>query len=99
VDGQVINAAIVHFSICNRHGFSARGTVCTYTLTDEDTGLPIADADVWVTTDIENTNVIENGKTDQNGKVTFYLDLGATVYIWRQKSGYNFDNPDTEVVS
>jgi len=67
----------------------------TYTLTD---GVdPIADADIWVTTDITGNNVIASGKTDQYGKVTFYLDAG-TVYIWRQKSGWNFENPDTEVV-
>jgi len=30
--------------------------------------------------------------------VTFYLDTG-TVYVWRQKSGWNFTNPDTETVA
>lgn len=69
-----------------------------YTLTDEDTGDPIADADLWVTSDAAGSNVLGSGKTDQYGKATFYLDAG-TVYIWRQKSGWNFDNPDTEVVS
>jgi len=69
-----------------------------YTLTDADTSNPIADADIWVTTDEAGTNVIASGKTDQYGKVTFYLDAG-TVYVWRQKSGWDFDNPDTEVVS
>lgn len=59
---------------------------------------PISDADVWVTTDVEGTNVVASGRTDQNGTVTFYLDVG-TVYFWRQKSRWNFDNPDTEVVS
>ena len=70
----------------------------TYTLTDADTGFPIADADIWVTTDEAGENVIASGRTDQSGVVTFYLDAG-TVYVWRQKSGWNFDNPDTEAVS
>jgi hypothetical protein len=70
----------------------------TYNVTNTVSGQPIADTDVWVTTDIGGTNVIASGKTDQFGNVTFYLDAG-TVYMWRQKSGFNFDNPDTEVVS
>lgn len=69
-----------------------------YTVRDEDSGLPIADVDVWVTTGEEGANMIASGKTDADGEVTFYLDAG-TVHIWRQKSGYNFDNPDTEVVA
>lgn len=70
----------------------------TYTLTDADTGLPIADADVWVTSDEAGTNVKASGRTNQDGKITFYLDAG-TIYVWRQKSGWNFVNPDEEVVS
>lgn len=70
----------------------------TYTLTDADTGLPIADADVWVTSDEAGANVRASGRTNQDGKITFYLDAG-TIYVWRQKTGYNFINPDEEVVS
>jgi hypothetical protein len=69
-----------------------------YTLTETGTGAPIADADVWATTDSAGTNVVASGRTDVNGEVTFLLDAG-TYYIWRQKSGWNFINPDTEVVS
>lgn len=70
----------------------------TYTLTEVGSGDPIADADVWVTTDSTGTNVIASGRTDANGEITFYLDAG-TVYVWRQKSGWNFTNPDVEVVA
>ena len=84
-------------AVSTRATLGVSGTAKTYTLTDSSSGLPIADADVWVTTDSAGANVIASGKTDQNGQVTFYLDAG-TVYIWRQKSGYNFTNPDTEVV-
>lgn len=70
----------------------------TYTLTRSDNDLPIADAEVWITTDVTGQNVIASGRTNQNGMVTFYLDAG-TVYVWRQKSGFTFTNPDTEVVS
>lgn len=69
-----------------------------YTLTSSVGGAAIADADVWVTSDVDGNNVLASGRTDQNGAVTFYLDAG-TVYVWRQKSGWNFDNPDTEVVA
>lgn len=60
-------------------------------------GADLADVDVWVTSDEAGTNTIASGKTDQNGEVTFYLDAG-TVYVWRQKSGYNFTNPDEDTV-
>ena len=66
-----------------------------YTLTSG--GVPIADADVWVSTDTAGSHVIASGQTDQYGKITFYLDSG-TVYVWRQKTGMNFTNPDVEAV-
>jgi hypothetical protein len=69
-----------------------------YVLTEASTGFPISDADVWITTDIAGTNVIASGKTNIHGVATFYLDAGI-IYVWRQKSGYNFDNPDVEDTS
>ena len=68
-----------------------------YNLKDN-AGNPIADADIWVTTDEAGANVIASGKTDQFGNVKFYLDAG-TVYVWGQKSGYDFTNPDKEEVT
>lgn len=68
-----------------------------YTLTESGSGAPIADADVWVTTDSAGANVVASGRTNQSGQLTFYLDSGP-LYIWRQKSGYNFANPDVEVI-
>jgi hypothetical protein len=77
----------------------AGATTWTYTLTSTVGGTPIADADVWVTTDIAGTNVIASGKTNASGVVTFYLDSGTTVFVWRQRSGFDFVNPDSEVIS
>lgn len=70
----------------------------TYTVTDSGTGLPIPDAQIWVTSDLAGSNVIASGTTDILGQITFMLDAG-TVYVWRAKTLYNFVNPDTEVVS
>lgn len=70
----------------------------SYTLTRSDNGQPIADAEVWVTTDSAGTNIIASGRTNQSGVITFMLDAG-TVYVWRAKTGFTFTNPDTEVVS
>ena len=70
----------------------------TYTLTEAGSGDPIADADVWVSTDSLGSNVVASGRTNASGEITFYLDSG-TVYVWRQKSGWNFTNPDVEVVA
>lgn len=69
-----------------------------YTLTSSSTGLPIADANVWVSSDAAGNNILASGQTDQSGNVTFFLDAGQ-IYVWRQRSGWNFTNPDSEIVS
>jgi len=70
----------------------------TYTLTDADTGALLADVSVWVTSDSAGATVIASGTTNDSGVVTFYLDAG-TYYFWRSRAGYNFTNPDTEIVA
>lgn len=80
-------------------GTAGKGAITwQYLLTLADNVTPIPDCKVWVTSDINGNNVLASGMTDQYGKVVFYLDAG-TVYVWCAKSGYNFNNPDTEVVS
>lgn len=79
-------------------GTGAGAITWTYTVTNSITGLPLDDVSVWVTTDSVGQNTIASGVTNALGVVTFYLDAG-TVYVWRARSGYNFTNPDTEVVS
>jgi hypothetical protein len=70
----------------------------TYSLTSAVDASAIVGADVWVTSDEAGNNVLASGQTDSNGQVTFQLDAG-TVYVWRQKPGWNFTNPDTETVA
>lgn len=70
----------------------------TYTLSDDVSGDPIADALVWATTDIAGAYSIASTRTNSSGEAVFALDAG-TYYLWRKKSGYQFTNPDTEVVS
>jgi hypothetical protein len=78
---------------------SGYGTVTwEYTLTEVGTTNPIPYARLWITTDDDGNNVIATGFTNEYGKALFYLDPG-TVYVWRQKAGIMFDNPDIEVVS
>ena len=51
---------------------------------------PIADADVWISTDAAGTNVIAGTlQTNASGNVTFMLDAGETYYTWFQKDGVN----------
>lgn len=92
------DAISVHYAIKTSEPSAGTGSIAwTYTLT-EPPAIPIADAEVWITTDIGGANIIASGRTDQYGAVTFYLNAG-TVYVWCRKSGYTFTNPDTEVVS
>lgn len=80
------------------------GVEYTYTLTDAVTGDPITGAAVWFTTDPGGANVVWVGTTDGFGVARDQygslprLDPG-TYYVWRQRAGYAFDNPDTEIVS
>ena len=70
----------------------------TYTVTDSVSGLPIADCEVWATTDSAGVNVVAHGYTDVSGTARFYLPAGV-YYLWRRKSGYVFTNPDVEAVT
>ena len=76
----------------------------TYTVVNSITSLPIDGVSVWVTTDLNGDNTIWAGSTDALGVTRDQfnnkprLDPG-TYYFWRQLSGYEFNNPDTEVVS
>jgi hypothetical protein len=79
-------------------GYGAGAITFTYTLTSSVDASPIPDANVWVTTDQDGNNIVASGVTNVSGQATFYLDAG-TYYVWRQKSGWNFTNPDTETVS
>lgn len=69
-----------------------------YTLTDVVTGLPIPNANIWVTTDVNGVHTVASGDTDAFGQVTFWLDAGV-YYFWRHKNGYTFANPDLETVT
>lgn len=76
----------------------------TYTITNDITLLPIEGVEVWFTTDIAGHNTVWKGDTDafgvarDNNENLPMLDLG-TYYVWRQKAGFIFADPDVEVVS
>lgn len=75
----------------------------TYTVTNSQTGLPIEGVEIWIATDANGNNVTWRGTTDTFGVARDsynelpLLDAG-TYYIWRRRSGFSFDNPDTELV-
>lgn len=71
----------------------------TYTVYQDDDTTPIEGVAVYVTSDLAGANIVAGTKrTDSSGEVVFYLDAG-TYYLWRQHGGWNFTNPDTEVVA
>jgi hypothetical protein len=91
-DESLLEAAIATI------GGGGAGTITwVYNLKDN-LGANIPDATIWVTSDAAGITILASGLTDTYGNVTFYLDAG-TVYVWGQKSGYNFTNPDLETVS
>lgn len=76
-------------------GSSVQGTGSVeHTIFVKTTGLVvISDVQVYITTDINGNNIVAGSSpTDSFGQVTFLLDPG-TYFCWRQKTGYNFTNP------
>ena len=50
--------------------------------------VPVADAQVWVTTDSSGNSIVAGPfSTDSNGEVLFLLDAGVVYYMWSQKDG------------
>jgi hypothetical protein len=74
-----------------------------YTVTNSLTDEPIDGVFVSITTDLAGVRVVWSGYTDTFGVARDsegglpYLDPG-TYYLFRQRSGFAFNNPDTEVV-
>ena len=60
-------------------------------------GNPVDGVDVWVTTDEAGSNVIASGETNDNGLVTFMLDVGD-YFAWKQSAGFAFTNPESFTV-
>ena len=71
---------------------------CTWTQKDDDEN-PMDNVQIWISTDEAGVNVIAGTLlTDAQGQATFMLDEG-TYYVWREKGGYNFTNPQEWGVS
>lgn len=60
-------------------------------------GQPIALADVYATADVAGARVVAFARTDAEGIARFKLDAGP-VYLWRSRPGCAFTNPDSEMV-
>jgi hypothetical protein len=79
-------------------GIGSGALSCTWTQKD-DGDQPMDNVQVWITTDEAGNNVIAGTRlTNAQGEATFMLDA-QTVYIWRERAGYNFTNPQTWIVS
>jgi hypothetical protein len=79
-------------------GVGSGALSCTWTQKD-DGDQPMDNVQVWITTDEAGANVVAGTKlTNASGEVTFMLDAG-TYYVWRERGGYNFTNPQTWIVS
>ena len=71
---------------------------CTWTQKDG-SGNPMDNVQIWITTDEAGSNVVAGALyTNTSGEATFMLDAG-TYYVWREKGGYNFTNPQSWTVS
>lgn len=78
--------------------------IFTYTVTSIVGSTPIEDVKVYIYSDSLMQNIVWIGETDVNGVARdAYGDLprltAGTYYIWRVRTGFVFQNPDTEVIS
>ena len=93
-DGSKI---VTHLQLSNQIqniGAGAGADTVTLQICLEDGVTPIADADVWISTDALGNNVVAGTlQTNGAGKVTFLLDAGVTYWRWVQKDGVVFSNP------
>lgn len=58
---------------------------------------PLADVEVFVSTDESGLNLVAAGRTDNFGNVTLWLDAGE-YRVWLVKAGIAFSNPDVITV-
>lgn len=66
----------------------------TIHLQNRNTGLPIPDVEVWLTSDVEGTHPASPHRyTDDAGDAKFMVTLGETYYIWCRSSAVDFTNP------
>ena len=94
-DGTTVYDSEDIFDIKEILGIGGSGNVThTYTVLDEDTN-PIPD--VLVEAKVAGV-VIQTQTTDTSGEAAFYLAAG-TYDFYATKAGFDFTNPDTEVVS
>lgn len=95
----------VDTQLSGTHGAGAWGgagawpIVFIYTLTSDTSPFEaIDDALIEVYSDLAMTTLVDQGVTDEYGKVRFELPAG-TYHLKRTKNGYTFTNPDSETVS
>lgn len=71
-------------------GGSAGAGASVVTITWTSGGNPVADGDVWITSDAAGANVVAGTlQTNSNGKATFMLDAGSTYFLFAQKDSIN----------
>lgn len=101
VQYRVVSKLVEDLSVAT---FPAGAISFTYTMTNAQTSNPLPGVNIWISTDNLANNIIWKGVTDTFGVARDVnnnkpqLDAG-TYYFWRQKAGFLFNDPDSEVVS
>lgn len=98
---QVVNAATydAYFALTGGGGAAGSGSVSVPFTVNDNASNPIDGVALWVSTDSAGTNVIAGTiYTNGSGLATFMLDPGS-YYVWLQRNGYNFTNPQTLTVT
>ena len=75
-----------------------QGPIETDVTVTDNLGNPQDNVDVRLSTDEAGEHKIYGGITNAFGVATFNLDAGGTYYVWLEKAGYSFANPQELVV-
>jgi len=74
------------------------GEIWTYTMYEADKVTRLPGCTVRATLDSEGTVSIGEKVTDDLGQTRWLVDRGRTYYMWRSMTGWEFENPDIEVI-
>lgn len=96
-ESSVVSGSVAELS--DSGSVAGSGATSTPITVTDNLSNPIDGAEVWLTSDQAGNNTVAGTlTTPATGIVTFLLDAG-TYYVWIQKSGFNFNNPQTLTVS
>jgi len=98
-DGDTLETLSDQLDAVPTRGSGSVSTTIRITENGLSDGTPVADADVWITSDSAGSTIVAGTlQTNAQGEATFNLDPGS-YYVWAQKDGWNWISGQSLTVS